>query len=254
MSKLAIVLFTTTKGHYGRKDLYKFTVNNLLNRLFEINYQLFAHIKYGDGEENQVLEMSNWLQEKGAKILLSKGDWSHHSKSHAEEYTKDITRAFLDSRINEYQFSLFQEDDFCLTGSVTKFLYEGIRILQKYPHILSVRANHGPETPEENKIVKMREDDFFKQGKNYTPWGPTFTFQPTVVRTRDMMQAYRLIRDNWEKLKNNHIELTSGMALKTLSDDPLPFCFIDPKVCHSIHIGEEPFEMRLLEKEKYYNY
>lgn len=248
MDSLGIVLFTSTKGHYGRKDIYKTTVESILNQLKGIggiNLSLNAHIKWGHGEDNEADEIADYLENIGFYVMDTKGDWNHNDSSHATGYTSDIIKAFSSPYVLKSQYSLWLEDDWVLQGDVKKFVYNSISVLNCQPNKLCVRANN--QEPKEYTYSHNRIDSIFEQKENYTPWGPTFTFQPTIVRSRDVHIAYRLIRDNWEQLKNQHIELTSGIAMKTLSDDSRPFCFVDPKVCHSVHIGEFPFE-KILEQ------
>lgn len=241
METLCVVFFTTTSGHFGQTEIYKRTVENLQKKLGSVedycDVDYFANIKAKrDEDKDKAEEIENWLKQKGFATQIRFGEWSHGNQSHCEEYTKDIISSFCHPFVQRSQYALWAEDDFILKGNVDSFMGHSISLLRNNPDVLCVRANHGTDlkdgTYESSSIPTI-----FHQNKNYTPYGPTFTFQPTIVRSRDVRNAYRLVRDSWHKVKDQHIELTSGQAMGIFSDSNLPFCFIDPKICHSIHIG-----------------
>ena len=72
--KLAIVLYTSTKGHFGFKNCYKYTVRRMAEviPLFHDFYKI-VHIKVSEGEEKQAEEMVDWLYGWGFKVISSKG-------------------------------------------------------------------------------------------------------------------------------------------------------------------------------------
>lgn len=243
---LSLNLFTSTKGHFGRKDIYLITVKDLLSRA-NIFYNKTAHIKRSQNDDAVFDDMHRNLSELGFNVIWTFGEWSHNNPSHAYEYTKDIVKMFNDSNVNKCEYSCFWEDDWTLRvtngfrNSISRLLYEGIGILYENPELLSVRFNSQPY--EKDKVIN--KEGYLLQAENYTPWGPTFTFQPTIVRTRDMKIAYNLIARNWNHFKDIHIELASGIALKNLTTSPTPFAFFDYDLVRAIHIGAPPFEQVL---------
>jgi hypothetical protein len=251
--ELGIVLFTSDKGHFGRKDIYKYTVNSITKQLEnDFDLKKFAHIKSSGcvvQQEKEAEKIAKDLRALDFTTAITAGNWSHNDSSHATGYTEDIIRTFSEEAVLENQYSIWLEDDWILKGDPVKWVNQSLDILKYHPEILAVRANHGTELPEgegawETFPRRHKESDILRQGPNYTNWGPTFTFQPTVVRTRDVFQAYRIVRSNWEHFRNEHIELTSGIAMKVFSDSEMPFLFANPQICHSIHIGEPDFEKR----------
>jgi hypothetical protein len=148
---------------------------------------------------------------------------------------------YRDKNVLGCDYSFWVEDDWVIRlangshyyGYTREFLFEAMEILRHNPELLSVRFNNQP--CDEDKVI--RKDGYLLQGENYTQWGPTFTFQPTVVRTRDMYIAYKLIEENQDKIGNLHIELQSGLGLKQLSLSKTPFAFFDYNEVKSVHIG-----------------
>lgn len=257
MNQLGLVLFTSTKGHFGRKDIYDISLQKLEDQcggaLENVFSNRFAHIKISPGEEDigknirDNLE-SNW----GFEVKSTIGGWEHDSISHWDGYTGDILKAFSDDCVHKCEFSLFFEDDSPpKSRDFPAATQMAMAALKRYKDKVSVMFYRGKDLPDrEDAYGKL--DGFnriFFQKQNFTEWGPTFPFQPTVVRTRDIYQAYRVITQNYEKLKHLHIELISGMGMKTLTSDPEPFLFVDPEFCHSLHIGTPEF-IEKLETEK----
>lgn len=242
MNNLGIVLFTTTKGHFGRKDLYKHGVQQWDGKAD----QYYAHIKVTPGEESIADEMEKYLASKGYFVERTHGKWSHNETSHSFEYTKDITKAFNSSFVHGATYSIFLEDDWVIKGDIDFSLQEALSCLEDEKDTLAVRWNNEDEGLSGlNGSYNYRCTTLCRQLQDYTPYGPTFTFQPTLVRTRDIYQAYRLIGKHWEQMQHVHIELASGYGFKALSDSDTPFYFVHPDTACSVHIGEEPFEERI---------
>jgi hypothetical protein len=243
MNKLALCLFTSTKGHFGRKDIYKITIENLFSQIgFEFFHKRVAHIKRSDGDDETFEEMLKFFNDYGFIVIYSFGQWSHNNNSHASEYTKDIITMFSNKHVNECDFNLWLEDDWLFKissgNSLFHFFDSACESLRKDKDLLCLRFN----SQDYDKDKVLQKDGYLLQAYNYTQYGPTFTFQPNITRTRDSYIAYKVIRDNQDKIGNMHIELQSGLGYKHLSNSPTPFGFFDFNDVKSIHIGSPPFE------------
>lgn len=239
---LGLCVFTTTKGHYGREGLYKLTIENLkeLGVLNKFNYKV-VHIKQFGDDSDKLNAISEYFLRNGFFIITSKKEKTEKLEEYHNEYQKDITKMFSSGLVNRSEFSLWLEDDWIIKTKENlwdQFQY-GCAILKNEKDLLSVRINH--EFPTKDKYIAYNHK-IFLQGDNYTQWGPTFTFQPTIVRTRDAYQAYRLINQNSKNIGHLHIELQSGIGFKALSEFKNPFAFFNPKDINAIHIGAPPFE------------
>lgn len=239
LDQLAILLFTTSRGHFGFKNSYEFVVKNLEQRISAgLN---LAHIKYQDDEESTLMGMEYFLNKHKYNILRTEGKWKHNSISHAQEYFKDQLKMFSS---HAKPYSWIQEDDFLcrldhdrLELSLEGFIEEGIFFLERNPQALCVRVNSEPDK-HINGATKINEW-IYRQDEERTKWGSTFTFQPTLVRTRDYLFALKIINQNLHLLETTHCEILSGQVFKQFSDDKSPFYFFDPELVWCEHIGEK---------------
>lgn len=244
MNNYSIVLYTSTRGHFGYKDCYKHTVKRLEkeNLDFWRIYKL-AHIKISPGEEELAAEMKQWLNKKGFRVIQTKANWKHNdpNNSHAKEYYKDKLKCFSDKEIQKRRYTFFIEDDWKVNfnGYADFYLDRAAEFLDKNLDYLCVRVNNEIEKSVE-KATPLTEDNLiYKQNLDYTIYGPTLTFQPTLIRSAEWRHALRLINSNLDILNTQHCELVSGMAMRQFSDSDTPFCFFNPQIINCEHIGEE---------------
>jgi hypothetical protein len=106
---------------------------------------------------------------------------------------------------------------------------------------MTLRIN-SKSTQDFNEGQVIRKRDYILQNVNFTQYGPCFTFQPNISRSRDLWLGWRTILANNDRVGHLHIELKSGMGMKALCDSQTPFGFFDFNSIKSIHIGEPPFE------------
>ena len=244
---LNLIFFTSTKGHFGHKDIYKHTLNDLATKIDpKLLDKKVAHIKISPGEEDLAVEMRAFLYQWGFNEVLSTvADWSHNA-NHGEEYTKDITKTldFL-STYGAAEYTLWMEDDYVFQYKNSLFKLKdpfqmAINSLKDDLGNMVVRFNLDKPSP--NAIEKVN-CCVNRQKENYTQWGPTVTFQPTIYRTKDLWWAYCIfIKNNWEKLKNVHIELRSGYSLFPLTNKKEPFLEFDYDIARSVHIGVKNYK------------
>lgn len=238
---LAIVLYTSTKGHFGYKDCYKHTVERMIEEIpFFADYEKVAHIKYSleDGEK-QLIEMKDFLEKRGFEVLISQGDWSHNKGSHAKEYYKDMFTALSSEKIRKRRFTLVCEDDWLLDfkGKWPVAVSKALQFLDKDKDRLCVRVNHDIHK-DLSKADEVVDGLIHQQNTDYTPWGPTFTFQPTIVKSSEWFNSVRFINRNLDALEKVHCEIISGEILSMFSDSRTPFCFFNPEKVNAEHIGE----------------
>ena len=235
LDQLALLLFTSSRGHFGFTNSHEFVVNNFIGKAcFDLK---LAHIKFQDGEETVLRNTESFLINKGYKVLKTKGEWKHNSSSHAKEYYKDQLK-LLSSHGKPY--SLQNEDDFIIKTSdksIHFYLKKGIEFLERNPQALCVRINAEPDWHLNGSTYI--EEFIYRQDEDRTVYGSTFTFQPTILRTRDYLAALRIINNNLHLLDSVHCEILSGQVFKQFSDDKSPFYFFDPDLVWCEHIGEK---------------
>jgi hypothetical protein len=236
---LNLVLFTSTKGHFGNKEIYRRTISDLFSKISPDLFFNYAHIKVSSNEEVLAEEMELWLKQYNFHVDKTFGNWSHSDHQlHGFEYTKDRIKAYSNALLNKNIYTLNLEDDWLFnvkTNDLKYYIDFACRKLDRDPHLVQFRFNH--------EIHKIIEEDNINEGEYYvqtnlsTPYGSTFTFQPSITRTRDNFVAYNLIKIYYEQIKQMHIELQSGWAYKHLSNSEKHFAFFNPKLIDCTHIG-----------------
>lgn len=245
IDNLNLVIYTSTKGHFGYKNCYKVT-SRRLDELFTFKDKT-VHIKIDpeSDKNHQHFKMKDWFDKQESwNILSTRGDWSHNDRSHAAEYYKDKLTCFSNLKVQSNKYTLFIEDDWIIHHGIgvnaSELMEKAVSFLNTNQNKLCVRINNRDEIPCD---YIYETSEIWSQGEKYTSFGPTFTFQPTIVRTLEWYHALRWINQmsdaDPDLFAKYHCELISGDVMKKFSDDPLPFCFFNPEVVNAEHIGEE---------------
>ena len=241
LNDLTIVLYSSTKGHFGFKNSYQFTVDSLMGNLGDDFFSIakYCNVKREDGDNKVFSEMEDFLGKRGFVINQTFGDWSHNNNSHAKEYYKDMLNVF--NKSYQKEFTLVIEDDWLINFEdsigFNHALEIGISFLKKNKNALCIRVNSEPDC-RTNGATEI-QNGIYRQDEDFTPFGSTFTFQPTIVRTRDWWHSLRIINNNLHLLDSVHCEILSGQVFKQFSDDKSPFYFFDPDLVWCEHIGEK---------------
>jgi hypothetical protein len=251
LNDLTIILYSSTKGHFGFKNSYQFTIEKLKKNLGGDFWRIkkYCNIKRSN-EENEreiFLEMCEFLQKNDFYVLNTCGNWSHNNSSHAVGYYQDMFSVF--KNIPHTEFTLVIEDDWLIHSAIQfNFAIEfAIKFLKETKNALCFRVNSEPDR-RINGATKVREfQGLYRQDEDFTKFGSTFTFQPTIVRTRDWWHSLRIINNNLHLLDSVHCEILSGQVFKQFSDDKSPFYFFDPELIWCEHIGEKEKLERLNE-------
>lgn len=243
--RLAIVLYTSARGHFGYRDCYKQTVEKMKKEIpFFESYYKVAHIKYSDGEEKYLSEMEEFLAYHGFYLKITKGDWKHNDHSHANGYYADMLTVLSDPKLHKYDYVFSFEDDWLINfnDNYTVAVGEALKLLDNNLSALCVRVNHDLHKDTSNAHQELC-GFIFQQGMDYTKFGPTYTFQPTITRLKEWYHSVRMINNQIKRnpflLQQIHCELISGEILKQFSDSLAPFYFFDPSLINATHIGEE---------------
>jgi len=245
---IAIALFTSTKGHFGRRDRWAETLDTLHAQVPLDQFAgLFANIKTTPGEEQIADEMESTLVSRGFRVRKAVGAWSHgDGGSHQREYLSDLYHTYNNPALLQHQYVLHAEDDWGLgvyTGDLASQFRIAVRILRDNPETVQVRfprfrdeaerivalyAKHGI-----NGIVRQAGDDGFNCND--------FSLNPSVFRSRDLKIATDLFMRGGHGLPQ-HVEHGLGVLVKHLSRDNAPLFVLNPSRVKAAHIGTKPGE------------
>ncbi len=236
---ITVCLYTSTLGHFGRKDIYQRTVGSLQIQIGDRpDVCYLASVKYGTGEEKQAEEMEIWLNQRGFDVSKAHGDWSHGKDSHQIGFLSDQWRL---NQMVRTEYVLVGEDDWITSGDTDTFnhcLSDATHLLWSHPEIMQVRiprysnepdrinnlrAKHGINTRAE---ILNQDQDFWISGD--------WSNNPHIARTRDVRAALSFVKNsNLPK----HSEHGISAAMKAISGAELPFAFFDPSIIRCFHLG-----------------
>jgi hypothetical protein len=231
MNNLSLNFFTSTKGHFGAKNIYKYTLNNLLSKS-EILKKCFkiAHIKISPGDEEFAKEMEIILYKEFGfnRVGLKHGKWSHSDGSSHLNYLSDIKTLYSNNDLLNIQYGLHQEDDFILNvDDFDSYILDSLFVLGRYPNILT------------NRHIREGDDDILERTKAIAIGGWAkennsslfaqsceFSFNPTFIRNKDMNYISNFTYKTYPRI-NGHCERAFGLVANYLNSDRNEFGFYD---------------------------
>lgn len=236
MTRLGITLclFTSTKGHWGSKDLYKTTLAHLDKQCpLSLFGGRLAHIKITPGEEAVAADMQAHLESRGFDVLTTTADWSRGT-AHQHGIIQDQRTLSQDPRFHANPFMLLLEDDSPFVShelSLADLLAQSCRLLAENHEIVSARTLRRGDLNTSLTLVPPdpNETRWF--------WSPHFNFQPAVLRTRDFYVACNLIQSNWAQVSHLQSELLWRLVLSNFSRSELRHIVYQPDYAETFHIG-----------------
>lgn len=247
---LNIVVFDTSKGHYGRTDIFKSCIQDLNSKIPLYSFErLYVHIKVGEGEEEITEEMSAWYAKFGFKVVKTKGSFSHFQKSHQQGYCSDMITAFGDDYLSA-PYTLWLESDWKWDdkgNGLLRYFYEAISLLQFDKDILSVRFPRFLNEPDRlNNLQKKHGMDVQCIKHEYFDriyiHNDNFSCNPSICRQRDLYLGSLVLKRNFEQF-GNHAEMGWTHCLRWMSDSGYPYAVFDPKEVSVLHCGTPSVEL-----------
>lgn len=238
-----VCFFTSTKGHFKNKTIYKHTLQNLEQKLASTT-KVFAHIKVTPGEE--------WIADEIESIIISIfpntivfqtiGQWNHIDGSSHFEYLKDIHTLFEKSRY--YNYALFLEDDWLFNDKTAIAFYHEVELdfaeemnrakgwLKAVPEIFCYRwLRNDPEIASRTGAKLDFGNLLYSQQKE-------FSFNPCIVRPKEMFLIASFVVKMYNHL-HPHCEMAFTQAIDFLFNGKAKFVF---EAKQSItHIGTQEF-------------
>ncbi len=232
---IAFCLFTSTKGHWGRTDLYKVTLDDY-NR--QVPLDLFgsrlAHIKVGEQEQALGDEMEANLKARGFDVIKTVADWSRGT-AHQHGILQDQRTLSSDPRFHAQPYMLLVEDDSIVRSHdlpLADLLGQACRMLAENHELVSVRTLRREDINTSLTLVPPVPD------KRWF-YSPHYNLQPSVLRTRDFYIGCNLIQANWAQLGHLQCELVWRIVMAQLSRSECRHLVYHPDYCETVHLGVE---------------
>lgn len=238
---LNYAIFTTTRGHFNRHDIYKQTVDDLgeYSGLFR---NRIANVKISSDSQEFAAVMEKFFKDRNFTLYTRNGDWKHNDQSHQTGYLHDLTRVFTQDSVNEVPYTMVTEDDFLIRAhkfDLEYWCFKAISILEKDPNITQVRiprfqnefdringlkAKHNLDVRAEH----TNDPQYFRCGD----WSNNVYF----ARTRDLRNALLMMNSN-PHLFGQHSEHSMSKAMKYFSLSEVPFAILEPSMISCYHRG-----------------
>ena len=212
LKDLTLAYFVTTLGHYGFKDIYKYSLKYLNQNFGLENFgDKRAVIKVFNNEDSVFDEMSKSFD--GFQIFKEYGSTGINDNPHQDEntYAHYLLNNYLVSIINMYssdiktEFVLWYQDDEVLGMNRHKlelaphdYFASAFDVLRKHPDVFAVYFE-GPEHP-------LETDHLFGYRK--------YAFAPHIARTKDYFKIVTFIRYNFKQFLGAHPEMACEMVVK----------------------------------------
>lgn len=235
-----LIFFITTKGHFGRKDLYKYTLKNF-NSLNEQNsFDKYLSIKIFKDDESQADKIISDFNYKTFKWYNPDPNINEESpyKDYAyyllTNYLGDIVNTYSQQELLKNEYTFIYEDDSPIIIKENNFKFYLDKAIQKLSEDKDLFSVHFQRVGELNENKEKENISFFTENHDYN-------FQNQLFRTKDMFDVANIIKSNWSILRNIHTERAVKLAIDAKKSNFKHLSFM-PSLAHSIHIGIQQSE------------
>ncbi len=227
---ISLVLFTSSKQHFGFKDVYLKTLAHLDR---QIPLSLFgarvAHVKVGLDDAAFGEEMRGELEARGFTVLTTSADWSR-GQSHQMAYMQDVIKLSKEPSVYRHPYVLWTEDDQTITPhqcSAEDLLLQSCRRLADDNELVSVRLLRRGDLSTSPMVG--REETLF--------YSPHLNFQWPLMRARDFYLASLAIEHNPQAAATIQCEMLWRLVLANFSRSDRKHIVYLPDFAESIHLG-----------------
>lgn len=233
MNKLpiSVVFMTSTKGHWGHKDVYLKTLNHWDKHIPWSEYATkVAHIKVTPGEEAYADVMTQELERRGFTVLKTIASWTR-GMSHQNQYLLDQIKISKHIPIYGQPYVLFIEDDSIVItkdNTLDNALCQMMAFLEN-PDILSFRFMRTGDWPPAGK---------YSNNESQTIWyHEHINFQPLIMRSNQFYMMLKTAEDNMDQASQIQIEMLWRLLLAPYSRSQLPHAVWNRDYMYTAHLG-----------------
>lgn len=228
---ITLCLFTSTKGHFGHKNVYKAALAHLDRQIpLSLFGGLVAHIKVSPSEEQIGADMEQYLKGLNFLVLKTVADWSR-GQSHQAAYMADVVTLSKEASVYKQPFVLWFEDDQTITPHVTsaeQLLLQSCDMLDRDNELVSARLLRAGDLPS-SPITDKGTDSYF--------YSPHVNFQPMLLRSRDFYLASMIVERSPEYAAQVQCEMFWRLILANFSRSEKKHIVYYPSFAETIHLG-----------------
>lgn len=231
---ISFVFMTSTKGHFGHRDIWRATLDHWARYLpLDAYATKVAHIKISESDQELGAVMARELEARGFDVLTTTANWSR-GQVHQSQYLLDQIKVSKEKSIYFNPFVLYVEDDSPVVlsrGNLDDMLSTMCATLSD-PDVLSARF--------------MRENDWPPAGE-YEVFHPNWlrhehvNFQPLIMRSHQFYTMLKTAEDNLSAVSNVQIEMLWRLLLAPQSRARLPHLVVRPEVAKTVHLGSPDY-------------
>jgi len=250
---LSLCVFDTSRGHWGRTDIYQRCINDLAAKVpLDIFRHRIVHIKVGGSQEEATFAAQEaFYRNLGFTVVRSDGIWSHFQSSHQQEYARDLIKVYGREDVATSDYILHLESDWLTDlrgdGDLIDYLSRGMSYLRHVPNVLAVRFPRFTNEVERLNGLRAKHGLDVRTQPESDPWqlfirhSDRLSMNPFIARARDMYAATRLLKQNFAQF-GHHVEHGFTHCLDWMADGALPYAIFDPAEVGVLHIGTKAGE------------
>lgn len=230
---ITFCLWTSSKGHFGFKDIYRATLDHYDRQVPLSSFGArLAHIKVGSQELDIGDAMEADLKSRGFEVIKTVADWSRGT-SHQHGILQDQRTVSRDPRFHTQPFMLLAEDDSPIVSSeipLEDLLLQSCRMLAEDHELVTVRTLRPEDLSTTVTVPSVKPDRRWFHGEHYN-------LQPSIWRTRDFYTVANLIEHHWSQVSHIQCEMLLRFMTLHLSTSERRHLVYHPTYAHSPHLG-----------------
>lgn len=230
---ICLGLFTSTKGHFGRKTDWEITINHWDRQVpLSLFGHRIAHIKVTPGDEELAADIKGKLEGHGFQVLMTTADWSR-GLSHGAAYLGDMVTVSKQSEVHTQPYFLLLEDDspvVCHGCSLEDLLLRSCHLLATNHKLVTARLIRKGDY--DGGVPTLGEAE---EGRAF--YSPHTDFQPLLIRSLDFYRLGMILEANPQACAQTQCEQLWAVILRQFSRSAHRHLVWKPFWAETAHIG-----------------
>ena len=230
---ISLGVFTSTKGHFGRKTDWRFTLDHWDKQLPLAGFgERICHLKTTPGDEQLAADMTTDLKARGFHVIETVGNWQR-GLSHGAAYLGDMVTVSKDPRVYTQPYFLLLEDDapvVCHGCSLEDLLLRSCDLLAANHELVTVRTIRKGDYDGGVPVLGEAEE-----GRAF--FSPNTDFQPLIMRSLDFYRLGLVLEANPQACSQIQCEQLWAVILRQFSRSSARHLVWKPSWAEAAHIG-----------------